>query len=129
MPRLIKFRAWNEYQKLMYEVDALQIKPEQNGKPQHQLEGQVMSIHYNPKTVLMQFTGQKSIDKDDVYDGDILKFPGDIEGYYTVEWLEEDGAWGIMFGPADHRIQMGNIGMAHFMQVAGNIYENKELLA
>jgi hypothetical protein len=73
---------------------------------------------------LMQYTGHKSIDGVEVYEGDILKFPADSHPY-TVEWLEDEGAWGVMFSPGN---AMANAGMVQLMQVIGNIYENKELL-
>jgi hypothetical protein len=86
-----------------------------------------LCLKSRPMTIV-EFTGHQSIDDVDVHEGDVLKFPGTDDQFYLVKWLEETGQWGIMFGAKVFNLQMGTIGLAQFMQIAGNIYENKELV-
>lgn len=133
-----KMRAWHKAEKVMGEVEVYTIgqgafvagtKPNLSEQP-FQVGSHVMTpvppTHGRfcklDEIELLLYTGQKSIDGVEVYQGDLLAFPGDGH-LYEVRWLEDDGAWGIMFSKS---IQMGRAGMAQFMQIRGNIYENKE---
>lgn len=124
--REIKFRAWSNGK--MYRVGRLgwsfkskePIWFETESRPQDS-RGEWLGLE---DAVLMQYTGQKSIDEAEVYDGDILSFPEDNHSYF-VKWLEHDGAWGVMYS---EDLQMAKIGMVRLMQLKGNIYENEELL-
>lgn len=117
--RDIKFRAWDPNDKRIVEWDELFDYIATN-KGTQGLQGMLNRS--------MQFTGHQSIDGVDVYEGDLLNFPGTDDQHYLVKWLEETGQWGIMFGPKVFNMQMGTIGLAQFLQIAGNIYENKELI-
>lgn len=80
------------------------------------------------KFTLLQFTGHTSIDDDEVYEGDILQFP-DFDGdqpAYIMKWDHDEGAWSIML---EDKFPIGKAGLAQFMKVVGNIYENPELIS
>ena len=134
--RALKFRAWTGksmfYQEDQYlnsflrrAMGQIDVDTQDGMGRQHEsyIEGGL-------EQYLMQYTGHNDIDGKEVYEGDLLKFPGDEPDpvYYLVKWLEDSGQWGIMFGPQVFNMQMGTIGLAQFLQVVGNIYENKELL-
>ena len=70
------------------------------------------------KFTLSQFIGAQSIDGKDVFEGDILKFPEDDHLYFVQQ---SDEGWGIFTAGG---MQMGKPGLAAFMQIVGNTYEN-----
>ena len=74
----------------------------------------------NESYVLMQYTGLKDKNGQQIFEGDILEFNG--KGYYAnVIWLEETGCWGTSSG--------NPLGRAAAMSDrVGNIYENPELM-
>lgn len=125
--REIKFRAWNAYAKQMYDVDLLHIR---NSIPQvvPTLEGNYMSLVYQPKVVLMQHTGLKDKNGVEIYEGDVLQFfVGDDEFKAKVEWNDQEAGFIAFyklsgFTPEDMGYQKDSY------VVIGNIYENPELL-
>lgn len=133
-----KMRAWHKTEKVMGTVEVYTIgrgafvagvAPEDKGQELQFDEFRMTTVPpghgrfcHLDEIELLLFTGQTSIDDVEVYQGDLLAFPGDNH-LYEVKWLTEDGAWGVMF---DKHIQMGKAGMARLMQIRGNIYENKE---
>lgn len=75
---------------------------------------------------LMQYTGRKTIDDKEVYDGDILCFFDNHDTKYIVKWDEDEGAWGIFYR---ENVNAFKIGMSRSMEVAGNIYDDPELVS
>lgn len=64
-----------------------------------------------------QYTGHQSIDAVEVYEGDIVKNPGDDHLTSVVVWNDEDGAFqlnlvGVAFGKG-----WAKIGMVRLMQI------------
>lgn len=118
--REIKFRAWDKEDKQMHEVDMLQwsdtLRVTCNGEYHEP----------NEKYELMQYTGFKDCNGNEVYEGDIIKTDESLE---IIEWNEALGDAGCTYGSGwsicsdgYHKVT-GNI-----YEVIGNIYENPELL-
>ena len=74
----------------------------------------------DPKMGVMQYTCRGDIDGKKVFEGDLLRFPGN-DHTYLVKWLNDEGCWGVMYNDS---LQMGKVGVCQFMQVVGNVYEN-----
>ena len=153
--REIKFRAWHKDEKLMCNIDVLNIndgafligvKPEEDylvdgGKtwviaPEN---GRYCGID---EIELMQFTGLKDSSGVDIYEGDICKFHiftqelGENLGVYegeketTVEIsISEFGIWlqGDSEENSGYALWFDGIHEESF-EVIGNIHENKDLL-
>lgn len=126
MSRLIKFRAWdNEFDMMFYSNssdDPLKV----TGERIHYLcgcekpEGH-LNYFFFEKAPIMQFTGLNDSKGKEIYEGDIIKYPGnfgnpliaDVQYLYNGFWVvEKDG---------DHY-------MPNECEVIGNVYENPELL-
>ena len=117
MKREIKFRAWDNYKKVM--------------RPPSDLRHQY--VHFPKCFKPLQFTGLTDCKGKDVYEGDIVQgfertgeYPG--EGFYykaEVVWSEEWGAFQAKEITGDERYLLYDY---DFETVAGNIFENPELL-
>ena len=129
--REIKFRAWHKDERLMCDIDTLNIndgafligvKPEEDylvdgGKtwviaPEN---GRYCGID---EIEIMQFTGLYDYSGDEIYEGDILDgwWDGNLSvvffnGEFVVEYMDNDH-----FAILDHH------------NIIGNIHENKDLL-
>jgi len=73
---------------------------------------------------LMQYTGRKDINGNDIYDGDILKHHG------IVKWCNEFHQWtAIDLNWNDNREVHDLDYLTSPFEIIGNIYENPELIA
>jgi uncharacterized phage protein (TIGR01671 family) len=86
---------------------------------------------YDRNTPIMQFTGMRDVEGEDIWEGDIILFSRGFEEERVIKKLatyieQEDGAFGfIMRGFNDHFMSLSSDSN---ITVIGNIYENPELL-
>jgi uncharacterized phage protein (TIGR01671 family) len=131
--REIKFRAWDEQNKIMHnEVEFIRSGTGRNDwilfksdKQKLECENVLNNPYFQQQIKIMQYTGLFDKQGVEIYEGDIVKdlrsFFKDARSYSKVFYQEDRGRF--VFGgweiPA---------GMSHTFEVIGNIYENQELL-
>lgn len=112
--REIKFRAWNDLLKSMYNVSELYVDS----------DGKLKELG-RFKTILMQFTGLKDLEGNEIYEGDIYH-QGDSRILYEVVFSDDHS------GFVGKQLGSGSLaGLKHFQSaiaIIGNLYENPELL-
>ena len=113
----LKFRAWHKERNKMLDVFGINFRTPATA--------QVLNDEYNhyeellSRVELMQFTGLKDCNGDDIYEGDIIQ---DDEFYVSqIYWCDKTHMWactdigGLCDVPSE-------------VKVIGNIYQNPELL-
>lgn len=117
--REIKFRAWNKVNEMMLEVGSLFFETGGLkgffGKGEHFL--------HKSNYTLMQFTGLKDKNGKEIYEGDLLRDRLKPKEVYTVEYRD----YCFCLKEVPNSIWLG--ALHGTMEVIGNIYENKDLLA
>ena len=148
MSREIKFRAWYEPAKEMFNVDVLAISP-----VGWDSEGTGVSLAYQPSIKVMQYTGLKDENGVEIYEGDIVKCDNFMNKYDAVvkfgDYKQDNSAgeyvsavctgfyveaidpelyteWGIRVVPEYE--ETTSLQTYESVEVIGNIYENPELL-
>jgi hypothetical protein len=110
--REIKFRCWNNHQMLYWDFNSShEIFTELNSFP----------IPFEP---LMQYTGLKDKNGQEIYEGDILHHIPDSNNY-IMSFIEGQGLF-IGLDPKDCKKAIYQFDP--WAEVIGNIYENPELL-
>lgn len=120
MSREIKFRAWVESNKQMYNVDVLAISACSWDCPDHGKHG--FSLAYQPHIPVMQFTGMVDCDGKEIYEGDIIEHDFKPCGMQRDEVVFEDNCFCLQYGNKYMPSQRDR-------KVIGNSYENPELLS
>ena len=108
--RTIKFRIFN---KKMFEPFDLN----------HCIEGDAATI--SEDAILMQYTGLKDKKGKEIYEGDIIG--NEACGYYEIYWDDNDHGYRAIQIKETNGIALWYL-KEEAIILAGNIYENKELL-
>lgn len=130
MAREIKFRAWDTHQKKMHQVDQITL----TATGWDIAYGFGVCIPAQPHIEIMQFTGRKNKNGEEIYEGDLFKciyaFDGCTEHIFEVYWPE----WASGFHLKSHggkcqqpNVEKGVGDMTH-LEIIGNIHENPDLL-
>lgn len=136
--REIKFRAWNERDKLMCEPFGVRHGGLMWRSKQ---ESAVTYKALMPEDILLQWTGLKDKNGVEIYEGDLLRYPGDSEHFTAYEVFFHDGDAnsdfniGYSCGRTHHQGSICGGPIPSFkpksvaqMEICGNIFQNPELL-
>lgn len=132
MNREIKFRAFDKKTKsirnvmsISFEKREVMIQPiPTDGMYEFFRVGDTFSGGYVRSiddVYLMQFTGQKDANIEEIFEGDLLR---DCEDVYVVEWNNDDAMFTLACGNILLNFCDCN---SDWYEVVGNIYDNKEL--
>lgn len=131
--REIKFRAWDHQEKKMFNVDVLAISKCGWDCPDHGYRG--VSLAFQPSIKVMQFTGLRDKNGNDIYENDLC---ADGESIIQVVWSDKH-QWGGKIVKTDYALSRnltfplwqwdnceknGN----RSLEVIGNVFQNPELL-
>ena len=136
--RELKFRAWRESDKTMYQdvtfdkIEVMWLDPDAIEDPIEApdvrgcwvLIGDRAEHSLLPFVVLMQYTGVKDKNGREIYEGDIMRDThGNHREEHQVYWAKSMGAWACDIGE-----EWGDMSGSYTWEVIGNIYENPGLL-
>ena len=129
--RDIKFRCWDTENKQMLKVQELDFEDTFYGGRLSIRTDQYNDYFDIEDMILMQYTGLKDKNGKEIYEGDIVKFRfkedreefPDLIGY--IEYQSTFAAFRIMSNQGSFKIDITEI---KFIEVIGNIYDNKNLL-
>lgn len=122
--REVKFRAWHKTRCEMLpiiDIEYLMTK----GALVTEYKDFVENIHPN----IMQYTGLKDKNLEEIYEGDIVNIRGSTfyQGYWEIDEIFEVvyDKYGFLLKNKDYK---ESFWIAEEIEVVGNIYENAELL-
>ena len=125
MQREIKFRAWDENNKVMLMPECCGLFIHLDGElNSFDSEGELVGTEFTRQLRLMQYTGLKDKNDKEIYEGDIVRALKHNEDLFT------DKVWwrsGILWFGNWNWIEFQNI--FRVIEVIGNIFEDGELLA
>jgi uncharacterized phage protein (TIGR01671 family) len=123
MNRPIKFRVWDFFHKQWITGAAIE------------LNGCIINTSFaEPETncVALQYTGLTDKNGKEIYEGDILKNPYDVNNKIIGQVLYESDYGGYIFQwkrrGQDYKITNLNCDVAFHSAIVGNIFEHSELL-
>lgn len=114
--RPIKFRAWDVVNNEMLSWNEVDNLDDDGTMPFRQI---VSCAAYQ----LMQFTGLKDKNGKEIYEGDIVKYPGLLGG--VVKFNDKYAGWRLHFTSCSYGM---NIHHKNDYEIIGNIYETSELI-
>ena len=116
--REIKFRAWDKENKKMMKVSSLHLENKEISVKENE------TFHLFRMQDLMQYTGLKDKNGKEIYEGDIV----------VLNNIENDNMCIVRYEHSSYRLEgwslredLSNV-EDRFLEVVGNIYENKNLL-
>ncbi len=125
--REIKFRIWSVYSEMMIE-DSFYIS--QVGE---MFEGDCLDYRNKNAFKIMQYTGLKDKEGNEIYEGDILAV-GSEDYLMQVIWISESWGYEVIKNETNrgyivgHKSRGGLCFYIDLVDVFGNIYKNPELL-
>ena len=114
MTREIKFRAWDKNKK-----EWLKCPLSYNSEMVNEWGHGGFALLYNGYIEVMQYTGLKDIDKEEIYEGDIVK---------SIILSGSEKVNEVTFEYGAFRIGLQPLNVQENIKVIGNKYENPELL-
>lgn len=125
-----KFRVWHKEKEYMYDNVAIGLKGKvlyARGNPKKRGPDWYVSEEFSEDIIVMQFIGVKDDKKKEIYEGDILKI-GAQEKLAKVFYNEENARYELEFFDEDKKIGFDDKRSLRGVRLAGNIFENPELL-
>ena len=116
----IRFRAWDKKKKDWFDQDSGDLFIELNGVINFGWSGEIMD-DYTARIILMQYTGRKDSEGNEIYEGDILQ----SENYFKYQVVFKGDCWRC---EPLKRNGFKNRFIGSDLKIIGNVYENKGLL-
>ncbi|NWK12995.1 YopX family protein [Clostridium cadaveris] len=136
--REIKFKAWDDKNKIMLNTDTPNLLIHFNGEiNSFGKNGEINGVYFTNQVKLLQYTGLKDKNGKEIYEGDILLLEKgtkrtvlSVPGGFAIESLDDDlNKYGKeIFVPIEGLSDEQNASFIKSTKVIGNIYENPELL-
>lgn len=132
--REIKFRAWDKINKKFWSKDDERkvFFPITDDMIMYfNFENDYYEEILDKNIEILQYTGLKDKNGKEIYEGDILKYKDPYDKRFKhispVEYLKTQASFGILdiYG---NTIPLYKLTANNYLQVVGNIYENKDLL-
>lgn len=118
--RKIKFRAWDKNTKEMYKIGQITLERGSWDYEPDKREYIGMSIPYQPSLTVMQYTGLKDKNGQEIYEGDVVYiFPEDELG--EVKWDKDTARFIVEY---DNVITDFDNWYGKDLEVRGNIYDS-----
>lgn len=146
--REIKFKAWDDKNKIMLNTDTPNLLIHFNGEiNSFGKNGEINGVYFTNQVKLLQYTGLKDKNGKEIYEGDIVKYMNFIDDIYNEEIglckFEQDECnfciQRIVINNENYPVPttirtiylISNLTYSDDVsyEVIGNIYENPELLA
>jgi len=135
--REIKFRAWSEKdERMYYDIEEISFDTEigivvgysDRAENYFPPSGYGPITSYVQNVILLQYTGLKDKNGEEIYEGDIIHIldPNAISQGWDIDvrWSDSYGQWYLLEGTLD----LALFEEADNCEVVGNIYENPNLL-
>lgn len=124
--RPIKFRAYLKNEKKIIDVKSIDWDENGNLISINYPEGKDYFGYENDDIILMQYTGVRDKNGEEIYEGDIVEW---LSAKFEIKWLFSSFCiCNRKIGNLALEIGVNQCGIQNRLIVIGNIYENPELL-
>lgn len=123
-----KFRAYHKELKVMYEVLAIDLF---NKAVTVKFDKERYKIYSFDDVILMQFTGTKDINGNDIFESDIIRHTDFYLNSETVDKVYfKDGSfmYNVVVDKYNYDVPIGKILENSIVEVIGNVYQTPDLL-
>jgi uncharacterized phage protein (TIGR01671 family) len=121
--REIKFRAWDRRVGKMWHPI---VRPDGVLMTENSMGGYITFHDQKPSDPLMQYTGLKDKNGQEIYEGDILRYHWQADDvFWLVGWCSQDAGFDLIHPPSG---SSNDNWEPEILEVIGNIHENPELL-